>query len=83
MNIYGGSKEVQALIKEKLEQVNNLFREVGALAEEHDVSVSTNILDIWGTGLTYIPPSEKEDMSESYLEELQDNEGWQASASSC
>lgn len=83
MTKYATEQEASKAIADKLAQAQQLFRECAAIAEEANVEVHTDILGLWGTGVTYIPKSEREEWGEETQERLEEDGGWMASASSC
>lgn len=71
-------EEARMAIAEKLEQVDSLYKECVALADEHKVAFSADIMSTYGTGAYYDP-----EWSDSGCTDYDADGGWRASSQSC
>lgn len=71
-------EEARLAIAEKLAQVDSLYKECVALADEHKVAFSTGVLNVYGTGAYYDP-----EWNDSGCTDYDVGGGWQASSQSC
>lgn len=71
-------EEARKAIAEKLDQVDALYKECVALADEHSVPFSTSVAGVYGTGAYYDP-----DWNDSGCSYGDDGGSWHASSQSC
>lgn len=71
-------EEARKAIAEKLEQVNSLYKECVALADEHNIPFFADIMSTYGTGAYYSPK-----WNDSGCTDYDEDGGWQASSQSC
>ena len=73
-------EEARKAIAEKLAQVNALYKECVALADEHGVAFSASVAGVYGTGAYYDPDWDDSGCTD-YDSDM--SGGWNESSQSC